>query len=72
MEKETQKGGSLKNRGKGRGLWAKVPSFLLPPEQNRGGRSGAPAVADSGVLGHGGGRGVGGNGEEEGGFDSPA
>ena len=48
-----------------------MPFFLLPPEQNRGRGSGAPAVADSGVPGHGGGRGVGGNGEEEEGVRFP-
>ena len=32
----TYKGGSLGNRGKGRGLWASLP-LLLPPDRNRGG-----------------------------------
>ena len=43
LEKRVIKGGgSLVNRGKGRGFWAKHTSFFYPPMgQNRGGAQGA-------------------------------
>ena len=44
-------GGSSLNRGKGRGLKAKLPVLFLPPTQNRGGGGGASAAARFGLPG---------------------
>ena len=47
--------GYLKNRGKGRDLWAILPLLLLPPIRNKGGGGWGAGGPVAGVLGHGGG-----------------
>ena len=55
-KKFIKSGGSLENRGKGRGLKTKLPFLFLPSTQNRGGALAHRRRPDSGALGDGGGR----------------
>ena len=56
MQKTKRVEGLLKER-KARGLWAKLPCLLLPPDRNRGGGNRGAGGVDPGAPGHGGGRG---------------
>ena len=55
-KKFIKSGGSLENRGKGRGLKEKLPFLFLPSTQNRGGALARRRRLDSGALGDGDGR----------------